>query len=137
MSEKTNAGLLSRTAILTAQDLTYEDVHVPEWGGMVRVKGLTGAERDAFEVKSLTGKGKNREVNIRNLRARLVQMSVIDENGDLLFREEDVLTLGSKSAAALDRVFAASQKLSRLTDEDVDELVSDFPNDPSGTSTSG
>ena len=30
--------LLSKTAILAAQDLQTEDVEVPEWGGAVRVR---------------------------------------------------------------------------------------------------
>ena len=40
MSEtaKTKLNLLSRDAILQAQDLPHEDVEVPEWGGMVRVR---------------------------------------------------------------------------------------------------
>ena len=41
--------LLSKTAILTANDLQTEDVEVPEWGGAVRVRSFTGRERDAFE----------------------------------------------------------------------------------------
>ena len=35
----------------------------------------------------------------------------------------DIAALGRKSSAALNRVFEAAQKLSGLTDEDVDELV--------------
>jgi len=42
-------GLLTRDAILEAQDLQHEEVYIPEWGGSVRVRTLTGAERDAFE----------------------------------------------------------------------------------------
>ena len=37
---------LTAEAITAAQDPAHEDVHVPEWGGWVRVKALSGAERD-------------------------------------------------------------------------------------------
>jgi len=40
--------LLTRDEILKAEDIQYETVPVPEWapGGTVRVKTLSGEERD-------------------------------------------------------------------------------------------
>ncbi|MEU7617185.1 hypothetical protein AB0B27_13975 [Micromonospora rifamycinica] len=128
--------LLTRDQILSAEDILTEDVEVPEWGGTVRVKGMSGAERDHFEAGSLKGKGKNRDVNLANLRARLVAASCVDEHGQRLFRQIDIEALGRKSAAALGRVYDVAQRLAGLTDEDVDELTEDFPDDPSGPSTS-
>ncbi len=128
--------LLTRDQILTVDDSSSEDVEVPEWGGTVRVKGMTGTERDKFEAASLKGKGKNRDVNLANLRARLVAASVVDEEGQLLFKPYDVEALGRKSAAALGRVYDVAQRLAGLSDEDVDELTEDFPDDPSEPSTS-
>jgi hypothetical protein len=129
--------LLTRDQILAADDITTEDVEVPEWGGTVRVRGMSGTERDAFEAASLKGKGKNRDVNLANLRARLVAASIVDEQGQKLFDARDVAALGRKSAAALGRVFDVAQRLAGLSDEDVDELTEDFPDDPSEPSTSG
>lgn len=114
--------LLTRDAILGASDIKTEDVHVPEWGGTVRVKGLTAAQRDRFEADSLTGKGKNRDVNLVNMRARLVALSVVDENGAPVFKPGDVKALGDKSAGALDRVFEAASRLSGIGEEDIEEL---------------
>ncbi|MEW2383383.1 hypothetical protein AB0873_15010 [Micromonospora sp. NPDC047707] len=128
--------LLTRDQILAVDDYTFEDVEVPEWGGTVRVKGMSGAERDRFEAGSIKGKGKNRDVNLANLRARLVAASVIDEAGQLVFKPYDVETLGKKSAAALGRVYDVAQRLAGLTDEDVEELTEGFPDDPSAPSTS-
>lgn len=129
--------LLTRDQILAVDDITTEDVDVPEWGGTVRVKGMSGAERDKFEAGSLKGKGKNRDVNLANLRARLVAASCVDEHGQLLFKPYDIEILGRKSAAALGRVYDVAQRLAGLTDEDVEELTEDFPDDQSGPSTSG
>lgn len=114
--------LLSKDQIFTAQDLKTVDVSVPEWGGDVRVRTLTGAERDQYEADSIkTSKGK-REVNLSNLRARLVAMCAVDEAGQPLFERGDVLKLGQKSAAALERVFEAAATLNGMSDEDVEEL---------------
>lgn len=129
-------GLLTRDQILHADDIKTGDVEVPEWGGTVRIRPLTGAQRDAFESATIEQRGKNPTVNLKNLRARLVAASACDEKGRLLFTEEDVAALGRKSAKALNRVFEAAQKLSGLTDEDVAELAEDFADAPSESSTS-
>jgi hypothetical protein len=104
--------ILGRDAILGASDINYETVEVPEWGGRVRVKSLTGKERDTFEAGIVSADGKRAE--LVNVRAKLVALTVVDEEGRRLFSEGDVEALGSKSAAALDRVFTAAQKLSAL-----------------------
>lgn len=129
--------LLTRKQILEAQDIESEVVEVPEWEGSVKVQGLTGTERDQFESALLKGKGKNTTLNMQNVRAKLVAHSIVDQDGNRVFTDSDVGILGSKSAAALDRVFAVAQKLSGITKEDVEELaknLEDAPSDGSGLS---
>jgi len=128
--------LLSKTAILAAQDLQTEDVEVPEWGGAVRVRSFTGRERDAFESSMVRGDGRDRKVDLTNMRARLVGLTVIDESGQRLFTDEEVDLLGAKSGAALDRVFAIAQKLNGLSGADVEELSKNSSGVPSAVSTS-
>jgi len=113
---------LNREQILQVQDLPVEDVEVPEWGGKVRVRGLTGAERDKFEASIVTRKGNKAEFNPENIRAKLVAMCVVDENGNRLFTDEDIKILGQKSATALDRIFQVAQRLSGLRTEDFEEM---------------
>lgn len=128
--------LLTKEAILAADDLVTEDVAVPEWGGTVRVRAISGAERDAFEQAIVTRKGKNVTTNLANIRAKLVAICVVDESGQRLFGDKDVLLLGTKSAAALDRVFTVAQQLAGLTDKDVDELAENLEPGQSDDSTS-
>ena len=115
--------LLSRDAILAAEDRVVEEVEVPEWGGLVRVKGLSGAERDQFEASVAERKGKKTRMNLANIRARLVQRCVIDGDDKPLFTPADVTALGAKSAAALDPVFEVAMRLSGMRDEDIEELT--------------
>lgn len=114
--------LLDKNAILQAQDLPHEDVYVEEWQGTVRVRGLTGAERDAFEASVVETRGKSVKANIKNIRAKLVALTVIDDKGNRIFSEKDVEQLGQKSAIALNKVFEVSQRLSGLRPEDMEEL---------------
>ena len=115
--------LLTRDAILQAQDLPTERVVVPEWNGEVLVRALTGAERDAFEQSIVEQRGKSTRMNLQNLRAKLVALTVVDEEGKRLFSDEDAKLLGQKSAAALNRIFEVAQRLSGLRPEDVEELT--------------
>jgi len=114
--------ILTREAILNASDLLTEVVEVPEWGGSVIVRGLSGAERDHFESSVVEMDGKKVKVKSENMRAKLVALCVVDETGARIFSDQDVAALGQKSAAALDRVFQAAQRLSGLTEVDVQEL---------------
>jgi hypothetical protein len=128
--------LLTRDLIDGADDLPYEDVPVPEWGGTVRLRTLTGSERDEFEASVVSQNGTNRRVNLKNVRARLVSLCLVDEEGNRLYTNTDVAKLGKKSAKVLDRLFDKAQKLSGLTDDDVEELVEGFgtaPNDEPGS----
>lgn len=129
--------LLTKSAILSADDLKTEDVEVPEWGGAVRVRAFSGRERDAFEASLVRGDGKDRKVDLTNMRARLVALTVVDETGQKLFTHEDVDLLGAKSGAALDRVFAVAQKLNGLSAADVEDLTKNSSGAPSADSTSG
>jgi hypothetical protein len=129
-------GYLTRDAILAAADMEADEVHVPQWGGTVRVRALTGEERDAFEEGQLQGKGKNRTVRLANIRAKLVSLCVVDADGKRLFSDADVAALGRKSAAALSAVFDVAARLSGLTEQDVEELAGNFSSTPGAGSSS-
>ena len=124
--------MLNRTEILEASDIKVQEVAVPEWGenAAVYVKGMNGAERDKFEGSLVIMRGKDKQMNMANIRAKLASMTICDEKGKRLFNENDVQALSQKSAAALQRVFAVAQKLSGISDEDVEELAEEIKNDP-------
>lgn len=121
---------LTREAILGQADRVVEAVDVPEWGGVVYVRSLTGAERDQFEASIVQRNGKDTRTNLRNLRARLVVLAACDADGQPIFKTEDAAALGAKNAAPLDRLFAAAQRLSGLRDNDVQEMAENFESIP-------
>jgi hypothetical protein len=112
--------LLSKEAILAADDLPREVVSVPEWGGVVHVRTMTGTDRDAFEASLITKESvpSSKDQRMHNVRARLVALTLCDETGERLFLDGEIDALGRKSARALDRVFAVAQRLNGIgTDE--------------------
>ena len=129
--------LLSRDDILKADDIRTETVPVPEWGGDVLVRGLSGRERDTFEASMLVERGGRMEMDPRNARARLATMCVVGEDGKPLFTRDDMGALGEKSAAALNRVFDVASRLSGLGESDMKELQGNFGSAPEGPSPGG
>ena len=109
--------LLNRQAILEANDLKTVDVDVPEWGGTVRIRALTGTARDAFGRSLLDSNGKP---NGAGYNLKLVAVSVINEDGTQAFTLDDVQALGEKSDVALQRVADVADKLNKLTPDAVE-----------------
>jgi hypothetical protein len=128
--------MLSRDDILGADDLQRELVAVPEWGGDLYVRCLTGAERDRFEADMMRDEEEDQRQRFYNLRARLVVLAVCDEHNMPLFMLADAERLGAKSAKVLDRLFDVARRLSGMSQEDVEALTKNsvkVPNDASGS----
>lgn len=101
--------LLTKDAILSVNDLPMERINVPEWGGEVMIRTMTGTDRDAFETHLIGQSGR-----MENVRARLVALTLCDQDGQRLFNDSEVSALGKKSAKALDRVFAVAQRINGI-----------------------
>ncbi len=125
--------VLSRDEILTAEDHKLEQIAVPEWGGIVYVRVVSGYERDQFEASLSTG---SKQLNLHNFRARFAVLVLCDSDEKPLFNNADITALGKKSAAALDRIFDAGRRLNRMSDKDVDELVGNSDSGPNISSGS-
>lgn len=105
--------ILNREQIAAAQDLKHEDVPVPEWGGDVRVRVMTGVEREAFGASLI---GPNGKPDMKNYKLGLVATCMVGEDGRPLFGLDEVQFLGEKSAVALERVFDVAQRLNGVGD---------------------
>ena len=114
---------LTRDTVLKTKDLVSEKVEVPEWGGQVCVRCMTGTERDAFESEAYSFRGKDLHVNRENFRARLLVRTLADDKGERLFADSDMAALGGKSGRILDRLFTISMRINGLSREDVEELT--------------
>jgi len=132
ITPKDGALLEFASQILSKEDQTFDVVDVPEWGGKVRIRGMSGEERDAFEASVV---GSNGKMNTQNIRAKLVMLTVVNTKGERVFTKEQIVELGKKSAAALNRVYTASAKLSAISGKDVEELEKNSGADLQGGSS--
>jgi len=105
--------LLSKSAILAAVDLKTEDVHVPAWGGTVRIRTMTGQERDEFRASIAASEGES-GVPIGKFSAALLVAACVDEAGKRLFTAGDMAALQAKAAASLDAPAAVAMRLNGL-----------------------
>jgi phage-related tail fiber protein len=125
--------LLTKSAILDADDLKHEDVDVPQWGGTVRVRTMTGAERDEFR-NSVNAEG---GVGVGRFAVALLAATLIDESGARLFTMDDIDQLAEKSATSIDKPAAMAMRLNGLGGAAVEESVKNSASGQSDDSGSG
>lgn len=127
---------LTKDTIDQAKDLdAREKVPVPEWGGAgayVWIRMLSSWERDEFTEANLVQKGKGKkELELRNLRARLVALTMVDDDGKRLYADEEAPLLGRKSAKVIQRLFDVASKLNGL-DDDLEDVAKNSEPGPAG-----
>jgi hypothetical protein len=110
--------LLTKEAILSADDRKFEDVSVPEWGGTVRVATISAIEQDRWSEAA----GKDGGISKETFRIQYVALCCVDESGNQLFAPKHVEALGKKSSRAIQRVFDAAAKLNGISGEAAEEL---------------
>lgn len=107
---------LSKKAILAAKDTKLKGpVAVPEWGGDVYFRTISGLERDQFEDAYS-------EQKMKAFRARFLVLTISDENGERLFADNEIEALGQKSSVVINRLFDEAWQHNAFTQEAVDAL---------------
>lgn len=134
------ADYLSAAAILACDDTQFRDEVVPEWGGTVRVRALSGKERDAYDMSLRVFRDNGDLVyNPENQRAKLVGRSLVDsETGARLFTDQEINALGDKNADVLQRLYDIAAKLSGLavdSDADAEKNSETAPSTDSGSTS--
>ena len=112
--------MLTKTQILKAKDIVTETVNVPEWDGDVLVTTLSSKMRDLWEQNLLDS---DRNINLSNAKAKLCVLAIVNEKGERLFCDNDIESLGKKSASAISRIYSVASRLNGLSPDDLEELV--------------
>lgn len=135
-------GLLNLDLIISAQDKTFEDVEVPEWGGVVRIAVMSGTDRDKWELSMMKADDSSERGFKMNFdaysRVSLVALCLVDDKFQrLCTTDEQVKLLGQKSGAVLDRLYGIAQRINAITDEDINDLEKNSAAAQNGDSGSG
>jgi glucose/arabinose dehydrogenase len=144
--------LLDRAALLAASDFKFKDVAVPEWRGTVRIRTMTSGERSRFENSLYTTviepngevdeKGKpvvveKRVLNKINVRAQVVGMCLINEDGSRLFQDDEIGPLESKNADVISRLFDECMSFNEMQPGAIAEAEKNSDASPESSSVSG
>jgi hypothetical protein len=134
---------LTRETLLSKEVLKIEKVEF-ENGDFTFVTQMTGRERDNFEqslikkIKDKKGQVTGFEQITEDFRAKLAVCTVCDDQGVLVFEKNDWSTLSQNiSAAKLEKIVNAAQKLNAISEEDKEALVKNLEPDPENNSNSG
>lgn len=118
---------LTREQILAARkDRKPHRFEVPEWGGDVFIRVLSG--NDQMELSKDTAP--------EETPGRVLVHSLVSEEGELLFTEEDVHELMQEDWPVIMRVFSESAKLNGLSTKELDEAMAGFVQAPDESSSS-
>lgn len=127
---------LSKDQIVAASDRDTKTVEVPEWGGEVVLRTMSGTERNAYEQSLIRYQGDNVTPNMANIHAKLLAKCIVDDNNGRLFTDAEIHELGAKSAGVLARLFDAASEMNGLNERDVKKLAGNSEAAQSGDSTS-
>lgn len=108
--------ILGKNAILSAEDFEYALVSCPEWGGDVRVRGLSAA--DQAYVAKLTNQDKKEILTLT-----VFIRGVVGEDGERLFSASDMDDLKGRSYAVIERVAKKIVELTSKGDADAVEAL--------------
>jgi len=104
---------LTGAELLASRPRTIQPIPVPEMGGVVYVRSLTGLELDRLDDALTDEKGKYVADNVR---AKVIAMCACDAEGQPLFgfKPEDVTAIGNAPFhGAFDAVYEAAMDLNK------------------------
>lgn len=118
-------GVLSAKDIQEVKDLKVELLDLPEWGGAVHVRELTG--RTLFEFQMLLP-AEGEQVNPDAL-GKVAAMVLSDEDGKALFPMSSAPILGEKKFSALLKILEKALEVQGLTDDEENEIEGESTGD--------
>lgn len=109
---------LTKEQIFSAPDMQLEEVEVPEWGGSVFVRPMSGIDRDAMEAFIIErNESLGPKAAVDQIRPWCIARTACDKDGKLIFTKDDIPEMNKKSGAALDRIFKVIRRLSGLMED--------------------
>ena len=99
---------LTAADILQAEDFVFEDISIPEWGGTVRIRSLSGAQRATLKKAVDAGSETADEM--------ICVMSIVDEDGNRIFNSSQIEALRKKNTKAITRIAKRALVISGMID---------------------
>lgn len=142
---------LNKLQILSAPDVITKEIEVPEWGGWIRIRTITAAERDNYQIRmfreqallrnQLAQQGAKGDVSAlvqskidSQASATLLKAAIVNDKGQPLFSDADIAALSQKNAEVVDRILVEIKTLNAISPNDVEELAGELAQDQNSAS---
>lgn len=110
---------LTREQILSNKSFRSKTIEIPEWGGEVRLKAMSGADREAMEsvVYEDVG-GKLQMKKGVSYMAEMLLRTWCDDDGNLLFKPDEINLIQEKDSVILARIFKVAAEVNGLSGDE-------------------
>lgn len=109
---------LNKHQIYAAVDFKTEMVDIPEWGGEIEIRTMSVGQK--FEYDNFI---EEKKPTMQELALYVIKKCCIDDQGKLMFTDEDDQLLLEKSVQSLMRLFDACVALNRQRASDVEDAA--------------
>jgi len=122
MSTKEEKVMLTKEEILKVSDLQTREINIPEWGGSIVMKTMTGEERDTWENR-IPIRSSDKKVDIKEMKVRLLILCIRDpKDMTFMFTEKDVVSLNSKNSSVIDRLWQVASEMNGIGGKELEEI---------------
>lgn len=139
--------LNNKNEFLGIDDAVYENVQVEEWDTWVRIKMMSGLEREAYEGSLFAYRDEilkakeneetsSTEFSIVHMKCLLLIFCIVDDKGNTIFELKDISVLKNKNLNALDKIYNASKKLNAIGVDEEEDVEKNSEADQQDKSTS-
>jgi hypothetical protein len=113
------------------EDIVVRPVPTPEWSkldGQIHVRSFSVVGREKYldsvrTIRPRDGEMPEVKVFLEGAQSKLAAHTMCDEDGELLFTEDDIPALNELSATAMERVINVSGELNELDEKSARERV--------------
>lgn len=106
---------LNKQTILSMNKPRMRLVNVPQWGGDVYLRSMTGEQRDRFEEASRGGK-------VSEIKLTILAYSLCDEHGNRLFADAELDLLNQLDGGTLAELAVQAGELNYVTEKDIEVM---------------
>lgn len=115
---------------------TLQTATVKVLGRTITVTELNGTDFDKFQT-FIQKRRKGDNIDINGLRAALVALTVVDDEGNRVFGDDDIDAINANlGSRVIKTIYAKAAKLSGLEDDEAQEMLGNSEATPTGDSGS-
>lgn len=125
--------LLTKEQLLEKRTRKTVEVEIPELDGSVKIRALRSKEITSWQTSMMDKHGNPDVKRLKESRERLVMLSVVDDNGNLVFGRDDLEALNNLENSIIDRIAVAAHDLNGIEGTEFEQAVGNSNGTPEDT----